>query len=129
MAGAQIGENVELEHYQEKYDCVKVYLRHPKHMPRLREKLINRGRTVFSADILYQLRYLYDNDLGAFVEIEHDSSYSVQSIQRCKSFDVNLDVLTFDIECSLRTKEMYCIAAQLNDNAGVVFTNASGEAK
>ena len=129
MAGAQIGENVELEHYQEKYDCVKVYLRHPKHMPRLREKLINRGRTVFSADILYQLRYLYDNDLGAFVEIEHDSNYSVQSIQRCKSFDVNLDVLTFDIECSLRTKEMYCIAAQLNDNAGVVFTNASGEAK
>ena len=129
MAGAEIGENVELEHYQEKYDCVKVYLRHPKHMPRLREKLIGRGKTVFSADILYQLRYLYDKDIGPFVEIEHDKYDSVLNIERCKSFDVNLDVLTFDIECSLRTKDMYCIAAQLNDNPGVVFTNANGEAK
>ena len=129
MAGAEIGENVELEHYQEKYDCVRVYLRHPKHMPRLREKLINRGRTVFSADILYQLRYLYDKDVGPFVEVEHDKYKNVLDIERCESFDVNLDVLTFDIECSLRTKDMYCIAAQLNDNAGVVFTNANGEAR
>ena len=129
MAGAEIGENVELEHYQEKYDCVRVYLRHPKHMPRLREKLINRGRTVFSADILYQLRYLYDKDVGPFVEVEHDKYKNVLDIERCESFDVNLDVLTFDIECSLRTKDMYCIAAQLNNNAGVVFTNANGEAR
>jgi len=129
MAGAEITENVELEHYQEKYDCAKVELRHPKYMPRLREKLIDRGRTVFSADILYQLRYLYDKDLGPFVEIEHNQHNIVLDIERCKSFDVKLDVLTFDIECSLRTKDMYCIAAQINDKPGVVFTNANGEAR
>ena len=129
MAGAILGESVELEHYQEKYDCVKVELRHPKYMPKLREKLISRGRTVFSGDILYQLRYLYDKDLGAFVEVEHNQHDEILSIKRCSPFEVNLDVLTFDIECSLRTKEMYCIGAQINDNPGVVFTNAGGEAK
>ena len=127
-SGAEIIDNVELEHYQEKIDCIKVQTRVPRDVPKLRDKLEKRGKEVFSADILFPLRYLYDKDVGAFVEVLYNSD-GIQEINRTKPFKPELKVLTFDIECSLRSRDVFCIGAQMDDGDGVIFTDRKGEKK
>ena len=124
--GARIVENVDLELYQETISCVKVETRTPTQVPKLRDRLERKGRQVFSADILFQLRYLYDMDVGAFVNVYYDE-HGIQEVERIEPFEPKLNVLTFDIECSLRSREVYCIAAQVNDRDGVIFTDKNGE--
>ena len=62
-AGAQVVGKRKLEYEGEKLHCIKVETRKPYDVARLRDRLQSRGRTVFSGDILFQLRYSYDKDL------------------------------------------------------------------
>ena len=135
-SGAEIVGEVELEHYSKSYTCAKIRTRLPSDIPRLRDKLKKRMRMVFSADILYPFRYLYDKDLGPFVSVTFNENNEVKNIERCKAFHLwdidhyvkpKLKVMTFDIEASLRTGQLYCIAAQINGEEGVVFHGGEKE--
>ena len=125
-AGGNIIDNVDLELYQEKISCVKVETTKPAQIPKLREKFESKGKQVFGADILFPLRYLYDMDVGAFVKVYY-SNGTIKEIERIEPFEPELKVLTFDIECSLGTRDVYCIAAQVDGNDGVIFTDKDGE--
>ena len=125
--GAEIVDYVDLEHYSKKHNCAKVRVRSPSDIPRLRDKLKVRMRMVFSADILYPFRYLYDKEIGPFVNVTFTEENEVKNIERCSAFQPKLKVMTFDIEASLRTKELYCIAAQINGEKGVVFDGGEKE--
>ena len=126
-AGAQIVGKRKLEYEGEKLHCVKVETRKPYDVARLRDRLQSRGRTVFSGDILFQLRYTYDKDLGSFCKIDSDSDGKILDIKNGRKFEPALKILTYDIEASLRTREVYCISANINGKDAITFDNSKGE--
>jgi|TARA_Y100000310_G_scaffold69994_1_gene65521 DNA polymerase I len=126
-SGAQIVGSVELEHEGKKIKCAKVETRKPADVARLRDRLLGRNKDVFSADILFPLRYAYDKDIKVFAEIEYDDEHSILSIKKGTHFEPQLSVLTYDIEASLRTREVYCISANINGEKTITFDDENGE--
>ena len=125
-AGAEVVETVNLKQGNTNIRCAKIRTRKPKDVMILRERLLKRGRVVYSADILYQLRYMYDADVGAYTSITYDDNYNIISIRNVRPFNVDLQVMCFDIESSIRTKDVYCIAVRVNDDKEI-FDDSNGE--
>ena len=73
-AGANVVEYVTLKQSSTNVRCAKVRTRKPKDVSVLRDRLQKRGRTVYSADILYQLRYMYDMNIGSYVKVRYNKN-------------------------------------------------------
>lgn len=128
-SGAIVIGETKLEHEGRKMNCAKVQTRKPADVARLRDRLQGRNRTVFSADILFPLRYIYDKDINTFSEIEYDDDFKILKIKNGSQFVPALKILTYDIEASLRTRDVYCISANINGENAVSFDDADGEAQ
>jgi DNA polymerase I len=101
-----------LFHRGEVRSAVKVILKLPKQVKQLRDELSGHY-DVLAADILFYLRYIYDQDLGACVRAfgelsARQSDYSadivmdVKRYEEVQAFTPPMRVLSFDLENSLK---------------------------
>jgi len=111
---------------------LKIYIRLPTSIPKIRRELQDAGATVLAADVPYHLRFYYDFDLGSCVEVEGVevprsqpwTNYTTElvvdatSIKRIEPFKVPLTILSFDIEKSIKTDELLCVCAVLRMDDG-----------
>ena len=98
-------------------EAARVYVTKPQDVPPLRKDVLEKqGHTVYSADIQFHLRYMYDLDLGPFVEVdtEFDFKYEsgveehwIEKIERAEAFDLKLKWLSVDIENSMEDKDQH----------------------
>ena len=103
----------------EERNCLRVEITYPFDVPKYRKKWQERGYRILAADIPFIYRYFYDLDLGTYLEIEgqevNTDRYStdlvidISDIKAVEPFDVSLKVLSFDIENSIKTGEIYTI--------------------
>jgi len=103
--------------------CVRVWVQHSWQVPRLRE-LLEKYIPILSSDIPFHQRFLYDFDLPACFIVEgdviDDEQYTTdlvvkgRSYSPCEPFNPKLSVLSFDIECSIKTGQLLCITCYVN---------------
>ncbi|MGA1819579.1 MAG: DNA-directed DNA polymerase [Thermoplasmatota archaeon] len=99
--------------------CLKVTIAFPFDVPKYRKRWQDAGYTILAADIPFIFRYFYDTDLGVYVEFEgeekQDNEYTTdlcieaRDVRLSKPFKVRLKALSFDIENSIKTGELYMI--------------------
>jgi len=100
-------EEVEARSLGKPVKALKVYARHPQHVPKLRE-VIKKFADVREADIPFAYRYLIDKDLacmdGVLIDVTPRGEgvvrvYEVKDIKRCEMDGFpDLKVLAFDCE-------------------------------
>ena len=101
-----------LFHKGEVRPAIKVVLRLPKQVKQLRDELSGHFE-VLAADILFYLRYIYDQDLGSCVRAEgeessHKAEYGTDIVMDVKQyhevapFSPVMRILSFDVENSLK---------------------------
>jgi len=98
-------------------NCLKVTITFPFEVPKYRRKWQDRGYNILAADIPFIFRYFYDMDLGVYIEVDgkeiEETNYSTDIIiesswvRRVEPFKVGLKVLSFDIENSIKSGELY----------------------
>jgi len=103
--------------------CIRVWVKHSWEVPRLRE-YYKKAILIYSADIPFHHRFLYDFDLpSCFIvngDVLDDGSYTTDIVVKgrtytpCEPFSPNLRVLAFDIECSIKTGKLLCISTYMN---------------
>jgi len=108
-------EDAYLTYNQVRERCLKVVTRVPSDVADIRDKLKSSGYTVFAADISYPLRFMYDKDLGPYVDFEGDllnteengtEWYYLSDIRPSKKrFDPKLTYLSLDIENSMKRED------------------------
>jgi len=99
--------------------CLKVTIRFPFDVPRYRKKWMEKGYTILAADIPFIHRFYYDLDLGSYMVIDGEEVRSgdyttdrvveVSRLESVEPFKVRLKVLSFDIENSIRSGELYMV--------------------
>jgi len=99
-------EEVEAKSLGRQIKALKVYVRHPQHVPKLREE-IKKFAEVREADIPFAYRYLIDKDLACMdgIEIEPIAiregilrAYEVKNVRRVEMGFPDLKILAFDCE-------------------------------
>ncbi len=100
-------------------NTVKVTIRFPFDVPKYRKKWGEKGYQILAADIPFIYRVFYDLDLGSYLEMEgeqiEDDRYStdkvvkVSHLRSIEPFPIKLKVLSFDIENSIRSGELYMV--------------------
>ena len=100
-------------------ECLKVVVKYPYDVPSYRKRWSEEGFTILAADIPFVNRFYYDLDLGSYVRVMGDpiidESYHTDDVLRINSieaidpFPLMLKVMSFDIENSIRTGELYMI--------------------
>jgi DNA polymerase I len=100
-------EEIEAKSLGKPVKALKVYTRHPQHVPKLREE-IKKFADVREADIPFAYRYLIDKDLACMDGVLIDATprgegvvrvYEVKDIKRCEMDGFpDLKVLAFDCE-------------------------------
>jgi len=110
-------------------EAVRVYVKQPQDVPPLRKDVLEaQGHKVYSSDIQFHLRYMYDMDIGPFVNITtvmdftHDSGVEehwIKEIERSEPFDLKLKWLSVDIENSMERedKKIFCTGWSYYDEA------------
>ncbi len=106
-------------------NCLRVEITFPFDVPKYRKKWQERGYRILAADIPFIYRYFYDLDLGTYLDIEGQEvkgdRYStnlvieIDEIKAVEPFDVRLKVLSFDIENSIRTGEIFTIGYSISE--------------
>ena len=112
-------------------ECTRVQLVYPFEVPAYRNELRKQGFEILAADIPFVHRFFYDLDLGSFLEVEGrvadksqyttDLTVEVREIRSIEPFKIRLKVLSFDIENSIKTGELFMIGysvgwLQLDEN-------------
>lgn len=107
----------------ENRSCVKVTILYPFEVPKYRKRYQGRGYDILAADIPFIFRYFYDKDLGVFVDVEgepvDDKNYTTDiviqasEVHPCEPFKSRTKVLSFDIENSIRSGELYMIGVSV----------------
>jgi len=121
-------ETVELEYMLMKEKYTKIYVKLPQNIPTIRHKY-EKQTTFVSADILFPLRFIYDNNVGHFacvsgVETPNHNTYTTnlvisggsdQTITNPGPIHCPLCIMSFDIETSLITNNILtiCVYAEL----------------
>jgi len=117
---------------------LKVFTSLPMHVGWLRKELEKEMEvTCWAADILFGLRFMIDQGIGAFVHVEGEFSgddnenryYVMDSIKEGKAFEPDLAIMSFDMEVS-RDDHIICISARTsigNDEISESFWNESGD--
>jgi len=111
-----------IDDYGRNISVCRLNLLFPTAVYTLKKWAYSHRKRLFSADILYPLRYIYSKNIGAFVEAEGkymgNDTISVKSYKDCKAFKPNLRVMSFDIETSPMKGTLFMI--------GVYVTNIDG---
>ncbi len=99
--------------------CLKVQIMFPYEVPNYRKRWQDRGYTILAADIPFINRFFYDLDLGSYLEVEgepvvdrdHTTEITLlsSSLKAIGPFKCRLKVLSFDIENSIRSGELYMV--------------------
>lgn len=133
--------SVELEHQQKLVPCWKIPVRIPGSVKKIRERIdyqYDQGEMegprprVFSADINFSLRFMYDLDLGSCIEVygeifdkenlvrnvdlrryTTDLLMKAEIVAPTEDFPAKYSYLSFDIEASLITKQLLCLCIQV----------------
>ncbi len=131
-------ENTQLWYEGKNYDALKVIVKSPWKVPEMRK---DAGQVTLAADIPFHHRFIYDNDLGSCVEVDGeeipeekgrfttDYVIKIQSIRNVEAFNPTLKILSFDIENSIQTKEIFVIGWAIQDSGGVRKGSFSGNEK
>lgn len=101
-------------------DFIKVTTKLPSDVPKIRRTLQDAGHAVYAADILFHLRFMYDNELGAFITargeyVKTDDNgvkwMVAESWESGKVFEPGLSYFSLDIENSMERedKKILCI--------------------
>ena len=118
-------EEIELKKGLETHPALKVTVKSPSEVKPIRDKIIKEepGSRIYAADILFRLRYLYDNDMGSCIRIKGepidpdqwtaDLVMELISFENIQPFNVDLIIMSFDIENSIKTGEIYMIGCVL----------------
>ena len=111
-------EETELWHGGRTRRAVKYVCKSPMDVPQLRE-IIEEKERVIAADIPFHFRFFYDLDLGSCVgfkgegikdeRFSTDHVVAVSDIKKVDDFLPPLKVLSFDIENSIKTQQLYVI--------------------
>lgn len=126
-------EWIELFHRGKLRKAAKVVVRFPWLVPDFRSRL-KRSFEVLAADIPFHHRFIYDNDLGACVQIvgeETSGNYSTDlvvdiaskggapDIATLEPFNPDLKVLSFDIENSISDGRILTICYVMREKGGL----------
>ncbi len=98
--------------------AVKFVCRSPWRVPEFRKGIQEQSR-VLAADIPFHFRFYYDMDLGSCVKFEGDEIkddrfttdhvVNLTSISKTNDFKPPLKIMSFDIENSIKTQQLYVI--------------------
>ncbi len=109
--------------------CLKIELHHPGKVPRVRDWIREMDCHVLAADIPFHHRYLYDHDIGGSISIDGEPRIvegwscpvvDADSINSSDTFAPSLKILSFDIENSIETREIYCICYEVRENGQTI---------
>ena len=118
-----IGEKVSIEkkelwHKGNVINAIKFTCRSPWKVPEFRRMIREQSR-IMAADIPFHFRFFYDLDLGSCVKFSGELTESrkfttsktveVKTIQKTDDFLPPLKILSFDIENSIKTQQLYVI--------------------
>lgn len=114
-------EESELKNFSNE-EVVKIILNIPKDVGVLRKSLENEEIKIFEGDIRFARRFLIDNDLQGYIEIEGDYTndegvdrfYMEPELKKAKA-DVKLKVMSFDIETDMKANRIYSISIVCGD--------------
>ena len=123
---------VQLEYQGIKQPFYQVWFYSPKIIHDIRKSYDKQTRFM-SADIVFPLRYFYDNDLGACIKVEgsitNNKKYTSDIIIESKkltrikqAFQPPLTYLSFDIESSLITNEIITLSVYIKNASGDIVT-------
>lgn len=95
---------------------LKVWTKKPSDVADLRKILQLQGLSVYAADILFHLRYMYDMDIGPFIrvtgeqekgmcDIDGQERWLASSITSIEPFEPQLSILSIDIENSMERED------------------------
>lgn len=111
-------EDITLFHEGSDKTATKVTIRIPADVPKYRSKFIPEYK-VMAADIPFQHRFIYDMDLGSCVRVfgkvvksenfTTDLVVEAEKFQDCDPFKPNLKIFSFDIENSIKGKNIFTI--------------------
>jgi len=111
-------------------EVVKIMVDIPKDVVGLRKSFDEEGIRTFEADIRFVRRFLIDNDIQGYVEIdgdfegnnEVDRFYMEPELERAEG-KIDLKVMAMDIETDPKANEIYCISVVLNDYKKVLINS------
>lgn len=121
--------------------CLKVTLRFPFRVPEYRTNYGERsefgeGTNVLAADILFVNRFVFDNDIGGctkvtgYEEPELKKRYTVdlvveaEKFEDCDPFHPPLTILSFDIENSIISKQIFTVCLAVRKGKGDIIPEA-----
>ena len=123
-------EETDLRNFNEE-KVVKIILDVPAELPKLRDKLREVSIECYEADIRFPYRFMMDNNIKGSLDVDGDyiSSDRIDRIYKnpeLKATDYkpeNLKILSFDIESSKESDQLYCIGLVCGD-VRKVFVNS-----
>ncbi len=107
-------------------DSQRIYIKSPWKVPQYRKE-VPKSNPVLAADIPFHHRFIYDNDLGACVEIDGepidaekgnfttDIVLKVSSVKTVDPFNPDLKTLSFDVENIIESRQILVIGWALWD--------------
>ncbi len=110
-------ENCQMKDFQER-PVVKILVDVPPTVPKLRKAFEDNGIQCYEADIRFVYRTIIDKELLGSIEVEGEFEttklvnrvYTEPTITRATIQSPKLTVLSFDIETSMNTEEIFSIA-------------------
>jgi len=132
-------EETELFVKGEMKKCAKITIKYPWLVPDFRGSL-GKEFSVLAADIPFGQRFIYDNDLGSCVRVfgvEESSEIKknyitdivirAEKFEECEPFKPELKILSFDVENSIKTGEIYTICCAVRENKEIRTEKIVGE--
>ena len=109
-------------------EVLRITIRSPWKVSEYRTRLKRMGFEVLASDIQFDLRYIYDSDMGSCIRVTGepvqsdrctDLTVEMESFENLDSFDPGLRILSFDIENSVEHDFIYCICAVVGEDGGI----------
>ena len=109
-------------------EVLKVTIRSPWKVSEFRNRIRRAGSDVLASDIQFDLRYIYDTDMGSCIRVTGDPvenrwctdlAIEMGSFENIDPFDPGLRILSFDIENSVEHEFLYCICAVVWEDGGI----------
>ncbi len=119
-------------------NALRIYVRSPWEVPNLKKMT---DKPVLAADIPFHHRFIYDMDLGACTSVtgeinsKEEKNFTTEMVidatafSQCEQFNPPLKILSFDIENSIQTQEIYVIGYAIYDGSSYVKGAITGSEK
>lgn len=133
-------EKKQLWYEGKKRDVERVFIKSPWKVPEYRNN-VPRSSPVLAADIPFHHRFIYDNDLGACVEIEGepieeeknrfttDLVIRGEKVTTVDPFNLELKILSFDVENLIDTRQILVIGWALWNGKTMETGSIAGKEK